>query len=138
MSVRRRQRQKGHAILEGGLCLVVFLSFLIGTLDFAQFLYFYQSLVERVRVAARYGAVHPTDTVGTKNVAVYNDSAGGTSALLPNLTTSMVSVDVADVGTPAARVTVTITGYPFQFFSPTIAGGRTAQPISATMLAETP
>ena len=138
MSIRRRQGERGHAILEGALILIVFLSFLIGTLDFAQFLYFHQSLVERVRVAARYGAVHPTDITGTQNVAVYNVAAGGTSALLPGLTTGMVAVNVSDSGTPAARVTVTITGYPFQFFSPTIAGSRTAQAISATMLAETP
>jgi TadE-like protein len=138
MPLTRRRRQRGHAIMEGALVLIVFLSFLIGTLDFAQFLYFHQSLVERVRVAARYGAVNPTDTTAIKNVAVYNSSVGGPQPLLPGLTTSLISVQLADEGTAAARVTVSITGYPFQFFSPLISGSRAAQTISATMLAETP
>ena len=54
--LNRRNRRRGHAMLEGALVLMIFLSFLIGTLDFAQFLYFHQSLVERVRMAARYCA----------------------------------------------------------------------------------
>jgi hypothetical protein len=124
--------------MESALVLIVFLTFLIGTLDFAQFLYFHQSLVERVRVGARYAAVNPTDLTGIKNMAVYNSVAAGTQGLLPGLTTSLVNVQVADVGTPAARVTVTISGYPLQFFSPLIAGNRQAQTVSATMLAETP
>ena len=98
---------------------MIFLSFLIGTLDFAQFLYFHQSLVERVRMAVRYGVVHPTDTTGIKNMAVYNKAVPAfRPLLLPNLTLGLVGVTSLDAGTPEARVTVTISNYPFQFFSP--------------------
>ena len=137
MSIRRR-RQSGHAMLEGALVMTIFLGFLLGTLEFAQFLYFHQSLVERVRVGARYGAVHPADNTGVKNMAVYNNSAGGTTPMLPGLTTNMVSMDVQSAGTPEARVTVRVTGFPFRFFSLGIAGSRTAAPISATLLSEAP
>jgi Flp pilus assembly protein TadG len=136
--LKRKRRQKGHALLESALVLVIFLSFLIGTLDFAQFLYFHQSLVERVRAAARYGAVNPTDVTGIKNMAVYNSTTAAANPMVPGLTTSIVSVAVEDSGTPASRVTVTVSGYPLQFFSPFIAGSRTAQDISATMITETP
>jgi Flp pilus assembly protein TadG len=136
--LKRKRRQKGHALLESALVLVIFLSFLIGTLDFAQFLYFHQSLVERVRAAARYGAVNPTDVTGIKNMAVYNSTTAAATPMVPGLTTSIVSVAVEDSGTPASRVTVTVSGYPLQFFSPFIAGARTAQDISATMITETP
>ena len=137
--LKTRRGQRGHAVLEGGLMLLLFLGFLIGTLDFAQVLFFHQSLVERARAAARYAAVHPTDTDGTKNIAVYNTAtpSEGASALLPGLTTSMVSLTPSGDGTPEARVKVTISGYPYYFFSPTIAGSRTTS-VSATMLSEAP
>jgi Flp pilus assembly protein TadG len=125
-------------MLESALVLLIFLGFLIGTLDFAQVLYFHQSLVERVRFAARYAAVHPTETTAIKNMAVYNTVEAGTSPLLPALTTSMVNVQLADTGSSSARVTVTITGYPYQFFSPLLAGTREAGAISATMISEAP
>ena len=136
----RKDRRRGHAMLEGALILMIFLSFLIGTLDFAQFLYFHQSLVERVRTAARYGAVHPTDTTGIQNMAVYNKAVltGSETSLVPNLTTGMVAVSSLSAGSSEARVTVTISSYPFQFFSPLIAGARTARAITATMVSEAP
>ena len=139
-SSHRANRSRGSAMLEGSLVLMIFLSFLIGTLDFAQFLYFHQSLVERVRMAARYGAVHPTDTTGIKNVAVYNKAvpASSDAPLLPNLTIGLVTVNSLDSGTPEARVAVTISNYPFSFFSPVIAGASTAKPITATMVSEAP
>ena len=139
MFVRRRRGERGHAVMEGGLILLLFLGFLIGTLDFAQVLFFHQTLVERARAAARYAAVNPTDTTGVKNVAVYNTAApGGTpTALVPGLLTSMVNVSSSGAGTPEARVKVTITGYPYYFFSPMISGSRTAS-VSATMLSEAP
>jgi Flp pilus assembly protein TadG len=139
MHVRRRRGERGHSVLEGGLILLLFLGFLIGTLDFAQVLFFHQSLVERAREAARYGALHPDDAGGAKNVAVYNTAApsDGAPAILPGLTTAMVTVTPAGTGTPEARVKVTISGYPYYFFSPMIAGSRTAS-VSATMLSEAP
>jgi Flp pilus assembly protein TadG len=136
----RQRRRRGHAMLEGALVLMIFLSFLIGTLDFAQFLYFHQSLVERVRTAVRYAAVHPTDTSGITNMALYNKAVPGDSdlPLLPNLTAAMVAVTSVDAGTSDARVSVTISNYPFQFFSPLIARANTAKPITATMVSEAP
>ena len=139
MFVNKRRGERGHALVEGGLVLLLFLGFLIGTLDFAQVLFFHQSLVERARAAARYASVHPTDTAGVKNVAVYNSSAptGTPKPFLPGLSTSMVSLSNSGTGTPEARVKVTITGYPYHFFSPLISGSRTAK-VSVTMLSEAP
>jgi Flp pilus assembly protein TadG len=139
-SSNKLNRRRGHAMLEGALVLMIFLSFLIGTLDFAQFLYFHQSLVERVRMAARYGAVNPTNTDAIRNMAVYNKAVPSDSdtAIVPNLTTAMVAVSSLSAGTSEARVSVTISNYPFQFFSPLIAGANTAKPITATMVSEAP
>ena len=134
------KRERGQAMLESGLVMLIFLSFLIGTLDFGQFLFFHQSLVERARAAARYGAINPTDSTGTTNVAVYNMAApaSGASPILGGLTTAMVSVVSSDPSTPEARITVTITGYPFTFLSPYIGGSHTVRPVVATMASEAP
>ncbi|MEO8131643.1 MAG: TadE family protein [Bryobacteraceae bacterium] len=136
----RTRRQRGQALVESALVMLIFLSFLIGTLDFGQFLFFHQSLVERARAAARYAAVNPTDATGTKNIAVYNTAVPALDAtpMVGGLTTSMVGVVSSDIGLPEARITVTITGYPFSFLSPYIAGSYTAKPIRAVMASEAP
>src|SRR5215471_20761239 len=87
--------RRGQALVESSFVLLVLLAFLLGTLDFGQYLYFHQSLTERARAAARYGAVNPTDTTGIQNIAVYNDATGttnGATPLIPNFTTAMVAV----------------------------------------------
>ena len=125
-------------MVETALLLLVFLTTLVGILDFGQVLYFHQSLMERARAAARYGAIHPTDATGIRNVAVYNSATvtGTPVAVLPGMTTSMV--DVQDLGnnTPAARVMVTISGYPINFISPYIAQQFNNRPIIVSMTAE--
>ena len=145
---RSNLSRKGQALVEGSLILFLFLAFFVGTLDFGQYLYFHQSLTERARAAARYGAVNPTDRTGIQNVAVYNDPAGtanGATALAPNFTTDMVAVclpgdtSCSDSSTgPDWRVTVTISGYQmvtFNLFMPRL---FTNQPIIASLTSEAP
>jgi len=145
---RNRCNRRGQALVEAALVLLVVLAFLIGTLDFGQFLYFHQSLTDRARAAARYGAVNPTDAAGIKNIAVYNDVAGtgnGATPLIANFTTAMVAVclpgDVAcsDSATgPDWRVTVTITGYQMVTFNLLLPGSFTNKPITVSLPSETP
>src|SRR5258707_5047703 len=113
----KRSDRKGQALVEGALILLLFLAFFVGTIDFGQYLYFHQSLTERARAAARYGAVNPSDRTGIQNVAIYNDpngSTNGATAIIPDFTAAMVDVclpgDVScsDSATgPDCRVTVT-------------------------------
>jgi len=143
-----RRNQRGQAFIESALVLLVLLAFLIGTLDFGQFLYFHQSLAERARAAARYGAVNPTDTTGIQNVAVYNDPAGtgnGATPVIANFATSMVNVCLpgdttcADSSTgPDWRVTVTITGYQMVTFNLLLLRSFTNKPIVVSLPSEAP
>jgi Flp pilus assembly protein TadG len=134
-----QRNERGSALLESALVLLTFVLMLIGTVDFGQVIYFHQSLVERARAAARYGAVHPTDTTGIKNMAVYNSATTTelSTRVLPNLTTSMVDVRNPDINTTSARVVVTITGYPINFFSPYIAQTFNNRAIQVAMPSET-
>ena len=122
ITTKSRKRQSGQAAVESALIMLIFLPVLIGILDFGQFLYFHQSLAERARAAARYGAVHTyTDGSDSAKVAVYNDPAGttnGATQLLPHLTTGIVSATLSGAGTDDARITVTISNYPYNFISP--------------------
>lgn len=108
--MRLRRNQRGQAAVESALTMLIFLPMLIGILDFGQFLYFHQSLSERARAAARYGAIHPNNAnlaSDVANVAVYNDPAGtanGATAILPSLTTDMVSATLLNTGTEDARI----------------------------------
>ena len=140
--------RKGQALVESALILFVFLAFFLGTLDFGQYLYFHQSLAERARAAARYGAVNPADKTGIQNVAVYNDPAGsanGATPLIPNFTIDMVSVCLpgdatcSDPGPSAdSRVTVTISGYQMITFSLFMPQSFTNKPITASLSSEAP
>ena len=135
----RKHSERGQSMVETALILLVYLMILIGIIDFGQVLYFHQSLVERARAAARYGAIHPTDTTGIQNMAVYNVSTysgGAPPAILGGMTTSMVDVQNPDVNTVAARVVVTISGYPIVFISPYIAKTFNNRAIMVSMSAE--
>ena len=131
--------EAGQALVETGLILFIFLAFLIGTLDFGQYMYFHQSLSERARAALRYGIINTTDRTGIQNMAVYNDPAGtvnGATALLPNFNTGMVTVCLpgdAGCSDPAAtsdsRVTVTISGYQMVTFNLLVPQSFTNKPI---------
>jgi Flp pilus assembly protein TadG len=125
-------------MLETALVLLMFILMLIGTLDFGQVLYFHQSLVERARAAARYGAINPTDSTGIQNIAVYNSATVPSPALavLPGLTTGMVNVSNPGINTPEARVMVTISGYPINFISPYIAQTFNNRPIIVSVTSE--
>jgi Flp pilus assembly protein TadG len=145
--MKSRKRQSGQALVESSLILLIFLVVLLGILDFGQFLYFHQSLTERVRAAARYGAVHAyTDGTDSVNVAIYNDPTGtvnGATALLPCLASTCTANDGSQVKatvtatlsgalTDNARITVTITDYPYNFLSPYMAKATQLKTIRAT------
>lgn len=141
----RRHPQNGQALIESALVIFVLVAILTGTLDFGQYLYLHQSLAERARAAARYGAVNPADRDGIVNMAVYNDPRGGASPLIANLTAAMIAVclpgDTACANAasgPAARVTVTISGYRMTMFNLIIPRSFTNRPITVSLPSEAP
>ena len=144
--MRNKHSQRGQAMVEAGLILFVFITFLVGTLDFGQYLYFHQTLTERARAALRYGVVNTGDRLAIQNVAVYNDPTGtanGATALVPSFTTDMVTVCLpGDAGCtdPAAtsdsRVSVTISGYQMTTFNLVMPRNFTNRPITASAPSE--
>ncbi len=124
--MQSKRGERGQALVEGGLVMVVFISVLAGIMDFGQFLYLHQSLSERCRAGARYGAINTYTNSGLAavNVTIYNDPNGstdGATPLLANLQSSAsgsngyVSATLTNPGTDSALITVTITNYPYNF-----------------------
>ena len=132
------KRRKGQAIVESALTIMVFLTMLLGVLDFGQYLYFQQTLTERARAAARYAVLDPTRVTAIKNIAMSNSPTSATPALLPSLTASMIAVTTADLGTPEGRVTVTISNFPISFVTPGLAGSVKAPIVTVTYPSEAP
>ena len=122
--MKRREKQRGQAVVEAALIMLVAIPALVGTMDFGQLIYYHQPLTERVRAASRWGAVNTFNATSIANVAIYNDPAGsanGATPQLPYLQTSDSSADayvsaaLSDAGTENARVRVTITNFPYNF-----------------------
>jgi len=123
----RNNNERGQSLVESVFVLLTFIFTFVGILDFGQFLYFHQSLTERVRAASRYGAVH-TYTDGTEaiNVAIFNDPAGsanGATPLLPNVngigetdsSKATITAVISEAATDNARIRVSIANYPLKF-----------------------
>ena len=140
--MRAQNNKRGQTAVESVLVILIALPMFIGILDFGQFLYFHQSLTERARAGARYGSVHTyTDGSDSVNVAIYNDASGtanGATALLPYLTSDttasrgVITASLSGAGTDDARITVTISNYPYNFLSPFMSKATWLRTVSAT------
>lgn len=134
----KRRARRGQATLEGALVLLLFLGILIGILDLGQLLFVHQMLGERARNAVRYASVNDWSAgniARTQNLVVYGatDPAPGATPFF-SIRQNMVRVErpTPDYSSED-RVVVTVSGYPFEFFSFYIAGLATGRPIVASL-----
>jgi Flp pilus assembly protein TadG len=145
-SLERNRKRRGSTMLESALIFSTFLFMMIGVLDFGQFLYIHQSLVERARNAVRWGSVQTWNSTvhdQIQNLVLYNQTTAQSSgAGVFGLTASMINVEyIDDTGTVCAapavgcghEVRITIHDYPYQMFSPYIAGTHMGPNIVASM-----
>ena len=72
MHPHKRHRQKGGSMLESVLTLVVFLALFFGVFDVGEMLFVHQTLTDRARNAARWGAVNTYDATSITNLVLYN------------------------------------------------------------------
>jgi hypothetical protein len=134
--MKKHFQQRGVAAVEFAILLPVLLLIVFGITEFGRALYYYNTIVKATRDAARYYAaqqpgIPPTADTEIKCLAVTGnkDNASGVCTnppLAPGLTMAMVTLcdwiscpGTNKVTTPAVNlVTVTITGYTFQYFVP--------------------
>lgn len=131
----RRHRQSGHALLEAALVAAPLLILILGIFDIGQMLYIQQTLSERVRAAARYGAVHSTDLPAVQNMVLYGDPRPSGAPFL-GLKPADVQVARQGRGTPDDRLQITVSGWRHTVLTPFFAGSRDTRSLSASIPVE--
>ena len=123
---------KGQSLVEMALVCMIFFFLLFGILEFARALYYYNTIVQNTRSAARWAVVNvldnsdAADITSTQNIVLYGSPTGSGATVLPGMTATMVNVSVAnlevDTSTPpkpiSQKISVSVSGYPFQFIIP--------------------
>lgn len=134
MQTNKRNRRKGSTMLEMALTLVVFLALFIGVFDIGEMLFVHQTLSDRARNAARWGAVNAFDVTSIQNLVLYGATAPA-NGQTPSFGLSAANVTVtrpaANIGQPEDRVIVTVI-YPVTLISVVIgqsANGWSTAPV---------
>ena len=119
--IKNRRDERGATLVEFAIGATVFLTAMFAVIEFGRALWTHNALADAARRGARYAVNHPaTDAAAVKNVVVYGDPAGGSNALVNNLTPANVQVLYTDFGLGAGTVSVSITNYKFQFIIPIV------------------
>ncbi len=134
---RFRSDECGSTLVEFSIAAVVFLTAMFAVVEFGRALWAHNALSDAARRGARYACLHSADDVDkVKNVVVYGDEEGGDKPLLPNLTTTNVSVNYSDFQLNKGRVSVSVTGYEFEFVIPIVGTTITMPDYTTTMTGE--
>jgi len=123
--------ERGAALVEFSIGAAVFMTVVLGVLQFGVLLWTHNALADAARRGARYAvnqcdpsdALCPnsaTSVASTKNVVVYGtpNPATGAQPVVKGLTTDNVQVTYSGFGVNAGRVTVSIVNYDFNFVVP--------------------
>ena len=129
--------QCGATLVEFSIAVTVFLVSMFGVIEFGRALWIHNALTDAARRGARYATLHtPAEIANVKNVVVFGDEAGGSTAVVPNLTAENVTVNYTDIGVNKGTVSVGITNYQFQFVLPLIGTSITMPAYSTTVTGE--
>ena len=129
--------QRGATLVEFAIGVTVFLTAMFAVMEFGRALYVHNALADAARRGARYATMHSSSNVdAVKNVVVYGDPAGGSQALVPNLTTDKVTVNYSNFALNKGTVSVGITNYQFQFVLPLVGTTITMPNYNTTLSGE--
>ena len=101
------RKQAGQSLVESALILGAFMGLLLGMTGLGQSLFVQQTLADRARIAARWGALNRYDPAAIRRVVLFGtaDPARGETAFF-GLTPS--AVDVSNPGCPGAACRVSV------------------------------
>jgi Flp pilus assembly protein TadG len=133
---RRRESERGAALVEFAIGATIFLTVLFAIIEFGLLLWTHNALTDAARRGARYAVTHPQSSMAdVQNVVVYGDAspAANTAPVVNGLTTDNVSVTYTGFGLGAGRATVSIQNYNYNFIVPLV-GVRVPMPGYQTTL----
>lgn len=131
--------ERGATLLEFSLAAMVFFLALFGVLEVGRLLWIHNTLTEAVRQGARYASLHAQNEAQVKAVVVYGVAvpAAGAQPVAAGLTTDLVQVAYSSpFGVKIGAVTVTISGYAFNFTVPLLGRVVNLPMYKSTMTAE--
>ena len=133
-----KQDEKGSTLVEYAIGASVFLMAMFAVLEFGRALWAHNALTDAARQGARYAALNtPDKDTNIKNLVVYGDTAGGTTPIVPGLSTTNVQITRSgDFSVNSGTVTVKITGYQFQFVLPFLPSSINMPEYSTTLTGE--
>jgi len=129
--------ERGASLVEFAIAVTVFLTAMFGVVEFGRALWTHNALTDAARRGARYATLHtPAEIDNVKNVVVYGDPAGGSQPIVPNLSTTNVTVDYSNIAVNKGTVSVGVTGYQFQFVVPLFGASITMPAYKTTLTGE--
>ena len=125
--VKHRAR-KGATIVESSLVLGLTLFTIMGLIELAIGLFFYQGVIERARAGVRWAVVNGYDETQFRNIVVYGNAAGSGGSVL-GLDPAMVDVCVEPIDQTStfSVIRMRVTRPAFKLISPFF-GGASMQP----------
>ncbi|HZJ44437.1 MAG TPA: TadE family protein [Pyrinomonadaceae bacterium] len=133
-----KSNERGSTLVEFAIGATVFLTAMFAVLEFGRALWTHNALSDAARRGARYATLHAQgDSGSVQNMVVYGNPAGSGQPLLPNLSTGNVSVNYSNpYQINQGTVSVSITGYQFQFVIPIVGTTITMPNYTTTLTAE--
>jgi len=107
--MRRARKQAGQSLIESALILTAFMGLIVGMAGIGQLLFVRETLADRARMAARWGALNSYDPAAIRSMVLFGtaDAAPGQTAFF-GLAPAAVEVSNPGCPGPACRVSVTI------------------------------
>ena len=134
-----RHSERGGTLIEFTVTAGIFFMMLIAITAAGHLFWTHNALVEATRRGARYAVTHATvvNDANVRNVVLYGTPAPGTTPLVDNLTPDKVTVQPsADFGVGQGSVSVSITGFEYNFVIPGIDEQIPMPPYSTTLTGE--
>jgi len=133
-----KSNERGSTLVEFAIGATVFLTAMFAVLEFGRALWTHNALSDAARRGARYATLHAQgDSGSVQNMVVYGNPAGSGQPLLPNLSTGNVSVNYSNpYQINQGTVSVSMTGYQFQFVIPIVGTTITMPNYTTTLTAE--
>lgn len=134
---KRFESERGATLVEFAIAATVFLTVMFGIIEFGRALWTHNALADAARRGARYAVTHSADDIAkVKNVVVYGDEDGGDTPVVPNLDPSKVTVTYSEFALNKGTVSVSVTGYQFQFVIPIVGTTITMPNYTTTLTGE--
>lgn len=127
--MNRSRRQAGQSIVESALILTAFMGLLLGTAAIGESLFVRETLADRARIAARWGALNRYDPAAIRRVVLYG-TASPASDQSPFLGLAPAAIDVSSPGCPGpeCRLLVAIPEHGIRCVEPI---GVTPRPVAS-------